>query len=323
MATTIEDVAALAGVGVGSVSRVLNGSTAVSERMRKAVMDAVEALNYTPNSMAKRLRKQRSGVIALMVPIVYHPFFSQFIDRVAREVEKYGYSVLLIASQQHIEKENEIIQKINRKEVDGAIFVTHYLHAEEEIRGLPLVSIDRHLSTEIPCVTSNNYDATRLALEYLQSKGCKKIGFLGTKPFVESEVSLRKLAYDDFIREHQMQEYSVFRAIEHGKEQCLCKEFLQKFPEIDGIFASGYSIAMAVEAMAKSKGYKIPEDMQLIAYDGTFHDFSSASLITCIEQPIKEMAKQATKLLLDKIEGKSVPEKVVLQSKLVIGTTTK
>lgn len=323
MATTIADVAALAGVGVGSVSRVLNGSNAVSERTREAVMNAVKALHYTPNSMAKRLREQRSGVIALMVPIVYHPFFAQFIDCVAREVEKYGYSVLLIASQQHIEKENEIIQKIKRKEVDGAIFVTHYLHAEEEIRGLPLVSIDRHLSSEIPCVTSNNYDATKFALEYLKSKGCQRIGFLGTKPFVESEVSLRKLAYDDFVQAHQMQEYSVFRAIEHGNEQRLCEEFLQRFDQVDGIFASGYSIAMAVETLAKSKGYKIPEDIQLIAYDGTFRAFSSTSVISCIEQPIEEMAKQATKLLLDKIEGKSVPEKVVLQSKFVVGTTTK
>ena len=201
MATTIADVAALAGVGVGSVSRVLNGSSAVSESTREAVMKAVKTLHYTPNSMAKRLREQRAGVIALMVPIVYHPFFAQFIDCVASEVVNYGYSVLLVASQQHVEKENEIIQKIKRKEVDGAIFVTHYLHDEEEIRGLPLVSIDRHLSLEVPCVTSNNYDATKLALEYLKEKGCKKIGFLGTKPFVESEVSLRKLAYDDFIQE--------------------------------------------------------------------------------------------------------------------------
>lgn len=323
MATTIADVAAFAGVGVGSVSRVLNGSSAVSESTREAVLNAIKALNYTPNSMAKRLREQRSGVIALMVPIVYHPFFAQFIDCVAREIEQYGYSVLLIASQQHVEKETEIIQKIKKKEVDGAIFVTHYLHAEEEIRGLPLVSIDRHLSSEIPCVTSNNYDATRFALEYLKEKGCEKIGFLGTKPYVDSEVSLRKRAYDDFIREHQMQEYSVFEAAEHGNEQRLCEEFLQKFDEVDGVFASGYSIATAFEMLARSRGYKIPEDVQLIAYDGTFRDFSSVCTISCIEQPIKEMAREATKLLLDKIAGKSVPEKVVLQSKFVVGTTTK
>lgn len=323
MATTIADVAALAGVGVGSVSRVLNGSSAVSESTREAVMNAIKVLNYTPNSMAKRLREQKSGVIALMVPIVYHPFFAQFIDCVAKEAVEYGYSVLLVASQQHVERENEIIQRIKRKEVDGAIFVTHYSHAEEELLDLPLVSIDRHLSSKIPCVTSNNYDATMLALEYLKSKGCKKIGFLGTKPFVESEVSLRKLAYDNFIQENQMQEYSVFRAAEHGNEQRLCEEFLEKFDEVDGIFASGYSIAMAFEMLAKSKGHKIPEDIQLIAYDGTFRAFSSTSVITCIEQPIEEMAKQATKLLRDKIKGKSVPEKVVLQSKFVVGTTTK
>ena len=120
-----------------------------------------------------------------------------------------------------------------------------------------------------------------------------------------------------------MQEYSVFEAAEHGNEERLCEEFLQKFGEVDGVFASGYSIAKTLEMLASSKGYKIPEGIQLIAYDGTFRDFSNQSAISCIEQPIKEMAREATKLLLDKIAGKSVPEKVVLQSKFVVGTTTK
>ena len=240
-----------------------------------------------------------------------------------KEAAKHGYSILLVASQQHVEKEHEIIEKIKTKEVDGAVFVTHYLHSEEEIANLPLVSIDRHLSKEIPCITSNNYDATKFALEYLKQKGCKNIGFIGTKPFVDSEVSLRKQAYDDFIAQNNLQEYSVFSVIEHGNEQRLCEEFLQTYSQVDGIFASGYSVAMAFEALATSKGYQIPQDVQLISYDGTFTSFSSSPFISCIEQPIEEMAQQATKLLLDKIDGKTVPDKVVLESKFVVGTTTK
>ena len=108
MAATISDVAKCAGVGIGTVSRVLNGGKSVKDDKQQAVMRAVRELNYKPNSMAKRLREQKNGVIALMVPVVNHPFFAQFIDCVDQEADKFGYSTLLVASQQHAEREDKI-----------------------------------------------------------------------------------------------------------------------------------------------------------------------------------------------------------------------
>ena len=132
METTIKDVARYAGVGVGTVSRVINNEKAVGEKTRRKVLEAMKALNYSRNNMAFRLRKNETRIIALLVPVVNHPFFAKLAYYVEDEASKFGYSVILVSSQQKVDKETEIITKIKHREVDGAVFVTHYMHDEAD-----------------------------------------------------------------------------------------------------------------------------------------------------------------------------------------------
>ena len=323
MAATIADVAKMAGVGVGTVSRVLNGGKSVSASTKETVEQAMHTLNYKRNSMAKRLREQKSGIIALMIPVVYHPFFAQFAEYVEHAADGYGYSILLVASQQCVRKESDMIERIKKREVDGAIFVTHFAHSPDEFTDCPLVSVDRHLAKGVPYVTSNNYEATVRSVEYLISKGCKRIGYIGSKPQVDSEVELREKAYRDTMRRHGLAECVVNDVITHGEENGLAQKFLERFGDADGVFAAGYSVANAFCAKAASAGKKIPDDVQVVAYDGVFGSWSGAPAITCVEQPVVKMANTAVELLIKKIEGADVPEKVIHESKFVQGTTTK
>ncbi len=322
MAATISDIAKCAGVGIGTVSRVLNGGKSVKADKRQAIMRAIEELNYTPNSMAKRLRKQKNGVIALMVPIVNHPFFAQFTDCIEQEDYKFGYSILLVASQQHAEKENEILDRIERREVDGAIFVTHHNHTPERLKSYPLVSVDRHLAEGVAYVTSNNYESTKNAVEYLIERGCKNIGYVGTKPLVDSEVLLREKAYRDVMNAHNLPLSAFNEVAVHGDEITLVNEFFKQFPDLDGVFASGYSAAQCVCEVALQSGRKIPDDLQMVAYDGNFKQWGGRN-ITCVQQPIEKMAQSAVRLLIDRINGKTVPIRTVHETKLILGDTTK
>ena len=164
MATTIKDVAKHAGVGVGTVSRVINNEKAVGAKTRMKVLEAMKALNYLPNNMASQLRRNETRIIALLVPVVNHPFFAKLAYYVEDEADRFGYSVILVSSQQRVEKEAEIITRIKHKKVDGAVFVTHYIHNEEDLKDCPIISIDRVLGENIPYVTSDNYDATQKAM---------------------------------------------------------------------------------------------------------------------------------------------------------------
>lgn len=322
MATTIKDVAKHAGVGIGTVSRVINNEKAVGDRTRKKVLESMRVLNYFPNNMASQLRKNKTSMIALLVPVVNHPFFAKLAYYVEDEADRFGYSVILVSSQQRVEKETEIIYQIKRREVDGAVFVTHYMHDEKELDNCPIVSIDRAFGNNVPYVTSDNYEATKKALVYMIERGAKKVGFLGSKPIVESEVSERARAYLDVMKEHDMPICMVNEVMQHGEETVIASDFLEKYNDVDGVFVSGYTLSQVFHEKALESGKKIPEDMQIVSYDGVFRQWVSNHM-TSVEQPIEEMARQVVRLLIKKIKGEETCARTVLKTRFVLGSTTK
>ena len=321
MEATIKDVAKYAGVGVGTVSRVINNEKAVGEKTRKKVLDAIEALNYSRNNMAFQFRKNETRIIALLVPVINHPFFAKLAYYVEDEAGKFGYSVILVSSQQKVDKETEIIKKITHREVDGAVFVTHYMHEEEELQNCPIVSIDRTFGENIPYVTSDNYDATKKAIKYMIERGAKKVGFIGSKPLVASEVLERERAYLDVMAEYGMPPRIVNEVMQHGEETLAVADFMEKYSDVDGVFVSGYTLSQFLYEAAIELGRKIPDDLQIVSYDGIFKQWGISN-ITSVEQPIEDMARQVVRLLIKKIHGEETCQRTVLKTKFVLGTTT-
>lgn len=323
MAATIKDVAEFAGVGIGTVSRVINEEKAVKPATREKVKNAMTVLQFSPNKMAAKLRKNETRNIALLVPVINHPFFAKFAYFVEDEADKHGYSVILVSSQQRVQKETDIIDRIHRREVDGAVFVTHFAHDSKELKDCPIVSIDRSFGDEIPYVTSDNYNATCNAIEYLLQSGCRKIGYIGSKPLVSSEVMERERAYRDTMAKYGLPVQAVNEVIMHGYETELVSAFLDKYPDLDGAFASGYSLAQVLYEELLQRGKRIPEDIQLVSYDGAFQQWNNNRLLTCVEQPIEEMAREVVRLLIKKIKGEKVEVRTELKTAFIVGATTK
>lgn len=322
MAVTIKDVAKLAGVGIGTVSRVINDEKAVAPEKRKIVKDAMKQLNFKPNRMASRLRKNETRNIALLVPIVDHPFFAKLAYYVEDEADRFGYSVILVSSQQRVDKEKEILERIHRREIDGAVFVTHYEHEENSFVNCPIVSIDRSFGGNTPFVTSDNYNATKKAIVYMIERGAKSIGFLGSKPLVVSEVSERARAYEDTMQEYGMPILMVNEVMQHGEENAVVADFLEKYHNVDGVFVSGYTLSQVLYEKAKELNKDIPKDFQIISYDGVFRQWDINTL-TSVEQPVEEMARQVVRLLIKKIHGEETAIRTVIKTQFVLGSTTK
>lgn len=322
MATTIKDVAKYAEVGIGTVSRVINNEKAVGEKTRKKVLEAMKALNYSPNNMASQLRKNETRIIALLVPIVNHPFFAKLAYYIEDEADKFGYSVILVSSQQRVEKETEIISRIRHKKVDGAVFVTHYIHEEEDLKDCPIISIDRVLGKNIPYVTSDNYEATKKAIRYMIERGAEKVGFIGSKPLVDSEVMEREKAYREVMAEYNMPIRMVNEVMQHGEETAVVADFMERYPDVDGVFVSGYTLSQVFYDSVTELGKKAPDDIQIVSYDGVFKSWSTSNM-TSVEQPIEEMARQVVRLLIKKIHGEETCTRTVLKTKFILGTTTK
>ena len=322
MEITIKDVAKYAGVGVGTVSRVINNEKAVGEKTRTKVLEAMTALNDSRTNMAFRLRKNETRMSAFLVPVINHPFFAKLAYYVEDEACRFGYSVLLVSSQQKVDKEAEIITKIKHREVDGAVFVTHYMHEEDELQDCPIVSIDRTFGKNIPYVTSDNYDATKKAIKYMIERGAERVGFIGSKPLVASEVLERERAYLDVMAEYDMTPRLVNETIQHGEEPIVVADFMEKHPDVDGVFVSGYTLSQFLYEAAVESGKKIPDDLQIVSYDGIFKQWGISN-ITSVEQPVEEMARQVVRLLIKKIHSEETCARTVLKTKFVLGTTTK
>ena len=294
MATTIKDVAKYAGVGIGTVSRVINNEKGVGEQTRNKVTEAMQALNYSPNNMASQLRKNETRIIALLVPVVNHPFFAKLAYYIEDEADKFGYSIILVSSQQRVDKEIEIIRRIKQKKVDGAVFVTHYVHDEEDFKDCPIISIDRLLGKSTPYVTSDNYEATKKAIKYMIERGARRVGFIGSKPLVDSEVMERERAYRDVMAEYNMPLRIVNKVMQHGEETLVVADFMEKYADVDGVFVSGYTLSQVFYDAALELGKKIPDDLQIVSYDGMFKLWSN--LTTCL--PISSMGCSTLVILL-------------------------
>ena len=322
MSTTIKDVAKYAGVGIGTVSRVINNEKGVGEQTRNKVTEAMQALNYSPNNMASQLRKNETRIIALLVPVVNHPFFAKLAYYIEDEADKFGYSIILVSSQQRVDKEIEIIRRIKQKKVDGAVFVTHYIHDEEDFKDCPIISIDRLLGKSTPYVTSDNYEATKKAIRYMIERGARQVGFIGSKPLVDSEVMERERAYRDVMAEYNMPLRIVNKVMQHGEETLVVADFMEKYADVDGVFVSGYTLSQVFYDAALELGKKIPDDLQIVSYDGMFKLWSNTNM-TSVEQPIEEMGRQVVRLLIKRIHNEETCTRTVLKTKFVLGTTTK
>ena len=320
---TIKEVAAKSGVGIGTVSRVLNNSPQISEETRQKVMKAIEELNYVPNVAGKRLSQNRSHVLAVIVPIIDHPYFAKLIAELELAADSLGYSLLVASSQHRIEKEEDILKRLRQNEADGALFVTHYEHKEEEFKNLAIVSIDRHLGEDIPIVTSDNYEATRRGVEYLLNKGCKKIVYLGSKPSQASEVSLREKAYLDVMNEKKLKPLVINKSIKHGEEEALIDELFEKYQGFDGVFVSGCILANILYQRIQSMKIDVPNTLQIVSYDGEFR-VDNHHHITTLEQPLNLMAKRCVELLHKLINEENDIERInKFDCRFLVGETTK
>ena len=210
---------------------------------------------------------------------------------------------------------------LEQNQVDGAIFITHHYYEKMNSK-LPLVTIDRHLAEGVPCITSDNYQSTFNALEFLYQSGCKKIGFIGGQPRTESEVLYRYYAYQEFVHERDLPSIVSYSDIPHGEEYEVVRAFFENNPKTDGIFAASDMLANMVYQYATAHNIRVPEELKIISYDGIISEWIQYPDFTCVKQNVEAMAKAAVDVLLRRIKGKPYDKKTVIPCTFVKGKTT-
>jgi len=322
MKATMKDVAALAGVGVGTVSRVING-VRVKDITKEKVTAAIKELNYEPDEYARGLKTNKSNTIALILPTIWHPFFSEFAYFVEDELSNRNYKLLLCNSDGNVEKEKEYIQMVKQSKVDGIIGIT-YSDVDKYISAkLPFVSIDRHFSEEVAYVTADNFVGGKIAAAELVKRGCQKLAYIGgTSPY-PNETNNRKQGFYEFCLQEEIipSTLDMFEPIANLEERLL--HFFVTRPDIDGIFAVNDFMGLKVMAALKKLGKEPVKDYQLIGFDGVKMAVDQPLILSTIVQPVHEMAYHSVQTILAMISNETFDKRILLPVAFQEGTTTK
>ncbi|BDS15026.1 LacI family DNA-binding transcriptional regulator [Aureispira anguillae] len=327
------DIAQALGVSRTLVSMVLNGQGdlhGISPVTQDKVKAKAKELNYKPNSIARGLRTGKSNTIGLIVTDISNNFYATIARRIEDNLRQLGYHLIFCSSDERAEREEELIQMLRGRQVDGLILATTFQDTKvlkELIKeGFPFVLIDRHIpNLETDYVVVDNYKSSKKAIEYLMEQGHREIGMLTISPSHLSTIQDREQGYKDALTEQGLTIKNsnvcqiAFDDIYNQVGKSLHKMLNQAQP-VTAIYAVNNNIGKACLEHLGKMGLHIPEDIALLSYDDI--DVFKFCAITAIAQPIQEMGDQAVNILLNKIKGgkpKPLPnQQLILPAQIIV-----
>ena len=320
---TMKDVAKEAGVSLGTVSRVFN-NLPVGESYRKKVEAAAEKLHYQINNYARGLKTNETLSIALLIPSLRHPFFSALTDEITACLMRRGYRNILMITNYDTDAEQKCLTLVRQNKVDGIIGLTYNPDLEVDA-SIPFVTIDRHLNASVPCVSSDNFRGGQLAAEKLLELGCRNLLFLRIGSDIYGEVNKRESGFESVCRQREAS-YDSLILSDTGTEEpffTYLKSHLKNGRlDFDGIFCNSDHLAMHILSFLKDEGVRVPDDVQIIGYDGIQNYYSGQYQCSTIVQPVREMAETCVNLILTK-DRSTLPSLVLLPVAYASGGTTR
>jgi DNA-binding LacI/PurR family transcriptional regulator len=327
---TLEEVAARAGVGRGTVSRVINGSPRVSDRARAAVSRAVAELGYVPNRAARALAGARTDAVALVIPetearLFAEPYFLDIIRGVSAELADADKQLLLTLIRTSQERQR-FEQYLAAQRVDGVLLVS--VHADDPlpdvVRGLdiPAVLNGRRSEAEpVAYVDSDNVGAGRSAVAHLADGGRRRIATI-TGPLDMYVARCRLDGYRQGLTAACLAADEGLVAAgdftEKGGHRAMV-ELLERRPDLDAVFAASDVMAAGARVALREAGRRVPDDVALVGVDDSAVARHMDPPLTSVRQPIEEMGRVMARVLLQEIAGTgSEPRQLVLPTSLVI-----
>ncbi|TRV81430.1 LacI family transcriptional regulator [Streptomyces sp. 130] len=327
---TLEEVAARAGVGRGTASRVINGSPRVSAHTREAVEAAVAELGYVPNRAARALAGNRTDAIALVVPesesrFFAEPYFSDIVRGVGAALADTEMQLLLTLVGSDRER-RRLAQYLTAHRVDGVLLVS--VHADDplpdllEQLGMPAVMNGRRSAAEsLSSVDSDNFEGARGAVEHLASRGRRSIATITGRLDVyasQSRLDGYRQAVSDAGLEPDERLIAPADFSEEGGAQAM-RDLLARRPDVDAVFAASDVMAAGARQVLREAGRRIPDDVALIGFDDSAVARHMDPALTSVRQPIEEMGRTMTRVLLDMIAGENADRaQIVLPTELVV-----
>lgn len=308
--TTIRDVAERAGVGIGTVSRVLNGSQGVSNRTRERVERAIAALGYRPSPAARALSRGRASTIAVTAPFLTRPSVVERIRGVVAGLDASEYDLSLATVETPEQRQRRIVGLCQRDRADGAIIISIPPTPDEvetlRTVGVPVVVVDA-VTEGLPCITIDDVLGGRMATEHLLEHGHTRIAFLGDAPdarFAFTSSDDRRAGYLAALADAGVDaDPDLMVSGEHSREAAaeLAGELLDGPAPPTAIFTASDTQALGVLEAARARDLEVPGQLSVVGFDDI--EIASFAGLTTVRQPLYETGRRAAELLLAVLEG--------------------
>jgi LacI family transcriptional regulator len=330
---TIRDVARMANVHPGTVSRALNEETRalVNPETAERVLRAADELGYRPNRIARGLKTSRSHTIGVLVPDITNPLFPPILRGIEDRLDEAGYTSLMVNTDNDPEREAVYLDAMRGRQVDGFISATARLDRELLVElagaGTPLVLVNRSLEDgSVPAVTVNDRRGIALAVEHVAGLGHERIGHVAGPQnlstghrrhlgFIEAMQSTGLEALPEQVR------FGAYFTEEEGARAS--DELLDAAPGVTAIVAGNDLMAIGCYDTLEKRGLSCPEDISIVGFnDMPFIDKLRPPL-TSVRIPQREIGQVAADLLLEQLAGGTeAPSEILLEPTLTVRGST-
>ncbi|MBB2678810.1 UNVERIFIED_ORG: LacI family transcriptional regulator [Rhizobium esperanzae] len=325
----IRDVAKLAGVSTGTVSRVLNDHPSVTDELRARVRRIIDELGYMPDPSARSMRSKVSRLIGIVIPDLTNPFFSELVQSAEQAAASHGYNIIVMTSFDDAAKEADRIGQLTSRKVDGIILVpSNDFHTLKLPKALPIVVVDR-LMPGYSGIASDHRSGVRLGVEHLLKLGHRRIGFIsGPRHSVPANDRLKgyldAMGQSDDDGEIQASQLIAEAAFDYESGRSAGNYLLARArsERPTAIFASSDQQAIGCMRAAHDLGIPIPAALSIVGFDGIPLSSMTTPRLTTVKQPIQRIAAAAVAVLLNKQPTPGVGHPILLDCELAEGETT-
>jgi LacI family transcriptional regulator len=307
---TIYDVAREAKVSMATVSRVVNGNTNVRKDTKDRVMEVIKRLHYQPNAVAQGLASKRTTTVGLIVPDLTNLYFAELSKGIDDIALLYKYNIIITSIENQLMKEDQAIQGLLNKQVDGVIYMADNLpnEAAEAFKrtDTPVVlagTKDRH--KEFPSVSIDYQKADTEAFNLFYNDGRKNLALVLDNPDTFVNAENRIPAYKNFLKKNNLGPEHIYTNIKDHSDGYNLFSQLQD-DHIDGVLVTRDVAAVGILNSAIDAGKNIPKDMEIVTASATQIASVVRPAITAVRQPLYDIGAVAMRMLTKLMSNEEV-----------------
>lgn len=326
----IKDIARLAGVGVSTVSRVINDHPDVKDETREKILKIIKESNYIPNNSARILKKNNTNNIGVLVKGVFNPFFAEMINIIGNRINEAGYTMILQQNDYATEDDvDNLIAFVKEKRLQGIICLGgNFLNINDEsfqFLDIPVVltsvnTLSKESKSKFSSIGIDNVLAAKASIQYLIDKGHRNIGILlGEKNDVGIS-GLRLEGYKKALEENNIpySEENIFIGdYDYSGAYRVTKEIINNRKDITAIFSISDIMAVGAAKSVIDQGLQVGEDISIMGFDGMDISKYYNPGITTVKQPKKNMANNSIDLLLALLAKKEEHKHIIFETKII------